>query len=236
MRIRHLSISGLCLISVLSLGLRAQDTAQPKKVPHLTMDDLDSRVPASPAGNTAPTTSGTNPELSSSGAKNVLESAWKKMANLKSGRMKFSNQTASGASEMLYEFAPASRVRMVKDGLEMIVVGPTVYMRAQGQEWKKSTKEQVFKSADVSFKSFTNFSAEKTAQIQLVGEESLNQIPTLKFKVVEANNNTSYTWIGKNDGFVYKMEASMASSGQVVTTVFSDFNTEIAIASPEQEN
>lgn len=202
------------------------------------MDDLDGRAIAAPATveNTPVNTSGKSTELPPSSAKMAVETAWKKMASLKSGRMKFSSQTASGASEMLYEFASAARVRMVKDGVEMILIGSAVYLRAQGQGWKKSTKEQVFKSADVSFKAFTNFSVEKVTQIQLVGEDTLNQIPMLKYKVIEANNNPNYTWIGKEDGFVYKIESVIPSSGQVVTAIFSDFNANIAIASPEQEN
>lgn len=222
----------LCCAVFFSFALQAQGTTTPKKVPQLSMDDFDSRVSAEkPSANTE----GKPTELPPSNAKMAVEAAWKKMASLKSGRMKFSSQAAGGANEMLYEFAPA-RVRMVKDGVEMIVIGAAVYLRAQGQEWKKSTKEQIFKSADVSFKAFTNFSAEKIAQIQLVGEDTLNQFPVLKYKVIETNDSTSYMWIGKADGLVYKMEASFAGAGQAVTMTFSDLNADITIASPEPEN
>lgn len=232
MKISYPLLHTLCFVVLFSFTLQAQDKTPPKKVPQLSMDDFDSRVNTE---KTPASAESKNTELPPSSAKMAVESAWKKMAGLRSGRMKFSSQTVGGANEMLYEFSPA-RVRMVKDGVEMIVIGTAVYLRAQGQEWKKSTKEQIFKSADVSFKAFTNFSAEKIAQIQLVGEDTINQLSMLKYKVIETNNSTSYMWIGKADGLVYKLEASFASAGQAVTMTFSDLNADIAIASPESEN
>ena len=234
MRIRHCMLSALCFVCILCLGGQAQNTTPPKKMPQLTMDDLDNRPGSSPPENAAANISSNNtmPAVNS-GAKTMLESAWRKMANLKSGRMKFSNKSPNGVNEMFYEFTSADRVRILKDGVETIVIGPLVYMHAQGQEWKKTTKEQVFKTADISFQAFTKFSAEKTSQIQLVGEEALDQVPMLKFKVMDDRNMT-YMWVGKGDGFVYKVEMSSALSGPTATMIFSDFNADVSITSPEQ--
>lgn len=246
MRIRRSVLSGLCLLCALCLSLQAQETNRPKRPAQLTMDDLDNRAvsptPSSPnltapvvaADEVAAPGSSKKAVSANTNAKAILEAAWKKMASLKSGRMRYTNRSSTEVKEMFYEFDASDRGRIITADTEIIVIAEKAYINAHGEGWKKTTKEELFKSSDLSFKFFANYSSARTSQVQMVSEEAINQIPMLKFKVSEEDGQSNYTWVGKNDGLVYKTEASFRNPERFIQAVYSDFNAEIPIVPPKQ--
>ena len=241
MKISHSVLGGLYLLCGLSLSLQAQETNRPKRPAQLTMEDLDNRAssPAPPSPKlTAPvvpadeTTALPAGKKANTNAKDILEAAWKKMASMKSGRMRYANQSAAGTTEMLFEFGAADRGRIITADKEIVVIADKAYVKAQGQGWQKTTKEELFPSADMSFKFFINYSAARTRSVQSVGEETINQVPMLKFKVNEEDGHSNYTWVRKNDGLVYKMEASLPNPERFIQAIYSDFNVAIPILPP----
>lgn len=247
MRIRCALAGVLTLLFGLSLCLQAQVPSPPKRPPQLTMDDLENRS-ASPVSTSReiPSPTGTSDAAAEAGRKNssgprlmsdaqarvIVEAAWKRMTGVKSGRLEYLNQSSAGVRKMLYEFAAADRGRIVTEKEELVVIGETAYVNESGKGWKKTTKEEQLKSSDLTFKFFANYSSARTTQVQLVGEEVILQVPMLKFKVMEEDGNSNYTWIRKNDGLIYKMESSLSNPERFIRAIYSDFNSTILIAPP----
>jgi hypothetical protein len=240
-------LSGLCLVCVLSLSILAQDTPPLKKPPQLTMDDLDNRGVAAPTSSSRPlvvsdppaaTTPEKNPApaaRAAAGAGAILDAAWNKMANLKAGRVAATYQAVNGAGESFYyEFTAPDRLRMVKKDSEIIVIAATLYVKVPGQAWKQMPSKQGFTTSEMSFKALAKSFANVRSQVQLVGEELLNQVPMLKLRVSEKNGNDGYLWVGKADGLIYQMEGTASTRGDSVKIVFSHFNDVPAIVPPEQ--
>lgn len=245
MRICYALASSLALLFGLSLSLQAQETNPPKRPPQLTTDDLDNRTAAptsssreivAPAAvtNGATETSKNARSLPNEQAKALVEAAWKKMATVKSGRLQYTNQSAEGVRKMFYEFGAIDRGRIITEKEELIVIGQVAYVNEGGKGWKKTTKEEKLKSADIPFRFFPNYSSALTTEVQLVGEETIQQVPMLKFKVSESDGLSKYTWIRKSDGLVHKVEASLANPERFIQAIYSDFNAPIPIVPPRQ--
>lgn len=245
MQIRFVLVSSLLLLG-LGLRLQAQEANPAKRqppLPQLTMEDLENRVampvlssreiPA-PATSKAADTNKNTQTLPDAQARAIVEAAWKKTAAAKSGRMQYTNQSAEGVHTMFYEFGAVDRGRIVTEREEVIVIGQTAYVNEGGKGWKKTTKEEHLKSADIPFRFFPNYSFALTTQVQFVGEEMIEKMPMLKFKISESDGLSQYTWVRKNDGFVHKVEASLANPKRFLQAVYFDFNATIPIVPPRQ--
>jgi hypothetical protein len=245
MKISDSVMMGLCMAGILSLSVHAQNNPAPKKIPQLTMDDLENRatVVALPASAPVPdankTVAATNPNqketrsISNLNARAILESAWVKMTNLKSGKIQAThrNPTEEGKS-YVYEFVEPDRVRIISETGEVIAIASAIYGKQHGQQWNQIPEKSASTVPVPTYKSFSKMFVGTPAVVQLMGEENFNQVSTWKIKVEDKSGSSGFMWVGKEDGYVHQVEGTVATSGGYVKMTFSEHNVNMSILPP----
>lgn len=180
----------------------------------------------------------------------VMTKAVRAQLDAKSYRANVTSTTGNGAStKMLIEYSAPDRYRMTVEGaggeagqgfkMEYVIVGGATYVKTPNSGWVKSPID-----ASAMIKSFRDpkmlDELTKTADVKLVGADSLDGAPMLVYQYTQDNpmgmklKTTSKTWLSVADGLPRKTESEGEFNGAKTKMLMtmSDYNADIKIESP----
>jgi hypothetical protein len=180
----------------------------------------------------------------------VMTKAVRAQLDAKSYRAHVNSSTATGANTtMLIEYSAPDRYRMTVEGaggeagkgfkMEYVIVGGATYVKLPERGWVKSPID-----ASGMIKSFRDpkmlDELTKTADVQLVGADTLDGAPMLVYQYTQNNpmgmkvKSTSKTWLSVADGLPRKTETEGEFNGAKTKMLMtmSDYNADIKIDAP----
>ncbi|HEX8130226.1 MAG TPA: hypothetical protein VF527_14070 [Pyrinomonadaceae bacterium] len=200
-------------------------------------------LPGVSGGNTSAVISANDKPL------DVMTKAMRAQLDAKSYRAHVTTTLADGTSnKMFIEYAAPDSFRMTSagqggaagnPGMEYVIVRGAMYMKTPNGQWAKSPID-----ASEMIKAFRDpkmlDELEKTADVKLVGPDTLDGVPMLVYQYTQTNpmgmklKSTSKTWLSVADGLPRKTETDGEFDGKKTKTLItmSDYNADIKIEAP----
>jgi TonB family protein len=146
---------------------------------------------------------------------------------------------ASPEAAVVVEWVPPDRQHVIGTNEEIIIVGRDAYRKAGAGPWRRFTGMMLWADHDSLEESIREI--EKADEVELIGRESVDGVPTLVYRRTsypgpnKTSPITTRLWIGEADGLLRKSEADGCVGSKTVTVVstYYDYNADIKIERPE---
>ena len=245
-RVKRLSLLTLVLVALASsilvtgcgsvpfLSPPPTATSVPTATSIPTIAPTATPAPPTATATKAATATPTNPPTPANPSASLgqIFKAWGTVKSFKANMV--STGLPTGSVQMTMEVLTPDKFHVTTSGLEMIMIGKTIYMKIGGK-WQKVASSTI----DLSLIDPSKYAAGQvtTSDVKFVGMDVVAGTPTLVFtykstvKGPPAVTSNNKIWVGATDSLPRKMESS-PKAGQLTTITYTDYNSDISIKVP----
>jgi len=145
-------------------------------------------------------------------------------------RMHSLHMHREGGTTTDVDYVAPDRYRLTYNGVEIIWIGKTQYIRAENGTWSVQItgSEPPFERSVIE----DAIGALQKADIKDLGEAKLGNVAMRRYEITTPEKATSTVWIGQSDGLTYRIENRRPDGTFDSAYVYSQFNAPMKIDPP----